>query len=115
MTPSPLSRERKLLSILASLTLAAGLSACVTRPVAVQLASGCSGLVPPVLTDGVAAPDLPANDTVGEWVAFGDAAVGRLDTANRNTQAAVEIVRRCEARDQKAAERLTRPWWKVWG
>lgn len=86
----------------------------MTRPVTVQNVSGCSALVPASLTAGVQAPELPSNDTVGEWVAFGDAAVGRLDTANRNTKAVVEIVSGCEKRDAAVAEKLTRPWWKIW-
>ena len=100
--------------LLTSLLLVAAPSACATPRVVVQNVSGCSALVPQELTAGVPAPDLPAADTVGEWVAFGDAAVGKLDQANRNTVVAVKIVQGCEARDKEAAPQIARPWWKVW-
>ena len=51
---------------------------------------------------------LPAGDTVGEWVAFGDAQTGRLDVANTHTAGALEVVQRCEARDAEAQRGLTR-------
>lgn len=57
----------------------------------------------------------PAHDTVGEWVAFGDAQTGQLDKANGRTADALAIVEKCEARDREAAERLRpKPWWRVW-
>jgi len=71
-------------------------------------AAGCSKLLPPDWADGVAAPELPAGDTVGDWIAFGDALTGRLDQANDRTRAAIGIVERCEARDAEAVRKATR-------
>lgn len=99
--------------ILASTLPLAGLSACATRPVAILSASPCSTLVPAEWRQGVPAPDLPAGSTAGEWAAFADAAVGRLDKSNGRTADALTIVERCEARDAQAADRLKpRPWWR---
>ena len=41
-----------------------------------------------------------------------DGQTGRLETANTNRKALVEVIERCEARDAKAAERIVAPWWK---
>lgn len=55
---------------------------------------------------------LPAHDTVGEWVAFGDAQTAQLDKANGRTLDALGIVESCEARDQAAVEKARgRKWW----
>jgi hypothetical protein len=55
---------------------------------------------------------LPAHDTVGEWVAFGDAQTAQLDKANGRTADALSIVEKCEARDAKAGEKARgRRWW----
>ena len=45
---------------------------------------------------------LPAGETVGDWIAFGDAQTGQLDKANGRTADAIGIVERCEARDRDA-------------
>lgn len=110
-SPSPALNSR---SILALVMLAGALSACASPRATIQLASGCSGLVPESIRAPVEAPALPSSDTAGDWIAFGDAAVGRLDTANLHTKAAVEIVERCEARDKTAVAEIERPWWKLW-
>lgn len=47
---------------------------------------------------------LPQGDTVGDWIAFGDAQTGRLDMANGRTADAIGIVQRCEARDAAALQ-----------
>lgn len=51
---------------------------------------------------------LPAGETAGDWVAFGDAQTGQLDKANERTTAAIGIVERCEARDREAITRAKR-------
>lgn len=56
----------------------------------------------------MAGADLPGGNTVGDWIAFGDAQTGKLDQANDRTKAAVGIVERCEARDAAAVKRATR-------
>jgi hypothetical protein len=75
-------------------------AACATPVTTAQ--AGCSSLIPEAWAAGVAGAPLPAGDTVGDWIAFGDAQTGRLDTANDRTKSAIEIERKCEARDAKA-------------
>ncbi len=86
------------------------LTACAGKPVVIASASGCSSLIPESWVAGVAPPDLPADDSVGAWVSFGDAAIGKLDQANSRTRDAIEVQRRCEARDREAVRRGSRGW-----
>jgi len=51
---------------------------------------------------------LPDGNTVGDWIVFGDAQTARLDQANSRTKDAIEIQRRCEARDAAAVKKATR-------
>lgn len=51
---------------------------------------------------------------MGQWVAFGDAQTGQLERANDEKQTALWIVNQCEAEAKKAADDITRPWWKIW-
>lgn len=70
--------------------------------------AGCSSLVPDEWKKGVAGAPLPDGNTVGDWIAFGDAQTGKLDIANDRTVSAVGIIARCESRDEKAIEKATR-------
>ena len=56
---------------------------------------------------------MPAADaTAGDlWTAF-DGQTGRLDTANTNRQAVLEVIEGCEARDAATVKRLNAPWWQ---
>lgn len=85
------------------------LPACVGGPpiVTTQSAS-CAALLPGDWKRGVAGAPLPDGDTVGDWVSFGDAQTGKLDQANGRTKDAIEIVERCEARDNAAVRRASR-------
>ena len=56
----------------------------------------------------MAGAPLPSGDTVGDWIAFGDAQTGQLDKANDRYRAGVGIVGRCEERDREAVERSRR-------
>ena len=67
--------------------------------------SACSTLLPSEWRAGVPGADLPAGDTVGDWIAFGDAQTGQLDKANDRTRAAIGIIERCEERDRAAVQR----------
>lgn len=99
--------------ILASTLPLAGLSACASRPNVILSASPCSTLVPESWKAGVPAPDLPGGSTAGEWAAFADSAVGRLDIANGRALDGMRIVEACEARDKASAEALKpKPWWR---
>jgi hypothetical protein len=71
-------------------------------------AVGCSQLLPAEWKQGVAGAELPEGNSVGDWVAFGDAQTARLDQANGRTSDAIGIVERCEARDAAAVKRARR-------
>lgn len=85
------------------------LSACA-GPTVLSTPNGCQLLVPDAWAQGVAAPDLPAGDTVGEWIAYADAVVGKLDVANGRYKDAREIENKCVARDSAAVRKATRSW-----
>ena len=89
--------------------LAAGLSACASLSGVSPSASNCSGLVPSEWRSGVPSADLPAGQTVGDWVAFGDAQTGQLDKANDRTKSTLSIVEKCEG-----LFATPKPWWRVW-
>lgn len=85
------------------------LPACVGGPpIVTASAAGCSKLLPTEWKAGVAGAELPAGNTVGDWISFADAQTGKLDQANERTKAAIGIVERCEARDAEAVKRATR-------
>ncbi len=99
-----MKKVRPLLAMLA-------LSACAT-PTVLATPNSCSGLIPETWRGGVPGAPLPAGDTVGDWIAFGDAQTGKLDQANGRTKDTIEIVSKCEARDSAAVRKATRPWWR---
>ncbi len=51
---------------------------------------------------------MPVDDTVANWVSFGDQQTGQLDKANDRAISAIGIIERCEARDQAAVKRSRR-------
>lgn len=82
----------------------------MTIPVALD----CAGRIPPQLRAEVAPASPPADNSVGEWVAFGDAQTGRLETANDSKATLLWILDACEAEERSAVARLApRPAW--WG
>lgn len=98
---------RTMLLSLGLVTLA--LQACVGGPPIVTTSgAGCASLIPPEWREGVAGADLPDGNTVGDWIAFGDAQTGKLDQANDRTASTIGIVERCEARDAEAVRQATR-------
>jgi hypothetical protein len=94
------------LSILPLVMLACGLSACAA-PIVTTQSAGCSSLIPDSWLLGVPAAPLPDGNTVGDWEVFADAQTGKLDQANSRTKDAIEIQRRCEARDAAAVKKAT--------
>lgn len=86
---------------------AASLASCAA-PVVQSTPNSCSTLLPADWKQGVDGADLPDGNTVGDWIAFGDAQTGRLDVANGRTKDAIEIVERCEERDAAAVKKATR-------
>ena len=85
---------------------ATSLSACAA-PIVTTSPSSCSSLLPQEWKQGVAGADLPDGNTVGDWIAFGDAQTGKLDQANGRTKDAMGIIERCEARDKESIKRAT--------
>ena len=96
-------KARGRLSLLLCATLAS--AACVSAPPIVTASSACSSLLPTEWQEGVDGAPLPEGDTVGDWIAFGDAQTGQLDKANDRYRAATGIVARCEQRDRDAIDR----------
>lgn len=90
----------------------ATLSAC-SPPTVISTPNSCSTLIPDSWAAGVPGAPLPDGDTVGDWISFGDAQTGKLDSANGRTRDSLQIISKCEARDLKAVRRATRPWWKL--
>ena len=112
MTKSSLRPALGLLSA-ACLMLACGACAGGPRTTTILAAVQCGPLVPDSLRRDVPGADLPADDTAGAWVAFSDAQTGRLDIANANKRAVVEIVDACDAQQTAIRTALTpKPWWK---
>lgn len=65
----------------------------------------CSRLLPDSWRQPVPGAPLPTGETVGDWIAFGDAQTGQLDKANGRTADAIGIIERCEERDRAAVKR----------
>ena len=82
-------------------------------PTVISTPNSCSSLLPQEWRQGVGGAELPTGDTVGDWVAFGDAQTGKLDMANGRTKDAIGIVERCEVRDAAAVKKATRHWWQI--
>ena len=82
-----------------------GLTACVGGPVIATTPSACSGLIPDGWKAGVSGAPIPEGNTVGDWIAFGDAQTGRLDVANGRQADTLAIISRCEQRDRKAVSK----------
>lgn len=82
----------------------------MTIPVALD----CAGRIPPQLRGDITPAAPPADNSVGEWVAFGDAQTSRLETANDRKATMLWIVEACETEERAAAARLTprSPWWR---
>jgi hypothetical protein len=90
------------LGLLATLACALFVAGCHT--VTVSGALNCAALIGPTLRADVPPADLPAENTVGAWVAGFDAQTGKLEDANGRRGAVVEIIDNCQAEQ----ERLTR-------
>lgn len=84
------------------------LPACAGAPPIAAIPSACSTLIPASWHDPVPGAPLPAGETVGDWIAFGDAQTAQLDKANGRTGDALDIIARCEARDAAAVKKVAR-------
>lgn len=45
---------------------------------------------------------------MGDWIKFSDAQTGQLDKSNDRYVSGIGIIKRCEERDRKAVESITR-------
>lgn len=90
------------------ISLAALAASACAAPIVTATPNSCSSLLPSSWLEGVPPPPLPQGNDVGDWISFGDAAIGKLDQANGRTKDAMEIVSKCEARDAKAVRKSTR-------
>lgn len=88
------------------------LTSCAA-PTVISTPNSCATLLPQEWKQGVAGAALPSGDTVGDWVAFGDAQTGKLDMANDRTTDAIGIIERCETRDAASVKKATRRWWQI--
>lgn len=91
-----------------------GIASCASAPRIVPIQYACASRVPPQLADDVPSAALPTENTVGQWVAFGDAQTGQLERANDEKQTALWIVNQCEDEAKKAADDITKPWFVFW-
>lgn len=98
-------------------TLACAACAGVPSTVTIPVALDCAGRIPPQLRADVSPAEPPADNSVGEWVAFGDAQTGRLQVANDRKGTLLWILDACEAEEKAAAEKLAPrpPWWRRLG
>lgn len=93
---------------------ALALSGCVSAPPIVATPSACASLLPEAWRIPVPGAPLPIEgNTVGDWIAFGDAQTGQLDKANERTLSSIAIVERCEQLNREAVAKAKRPWWKI--
>ncbi len=90
------------------LALGLTLAGCMGKPSVIAAPNSCVTLIPDTWRMGVPGVPLPADDTIGEWIAFGDGQTGKLDQANGRTRDTIEIVERCEKRDSEAVRKATR-------
>lgn len=81
------------------------LAGCVSAGPIMAEAGNCSAYVPDSWRFGVEGAMLPDGDTVGDWIAFGDAQTAQLDKANGRLSDTLHIVGECERRAEEAVKR----------
>lgn len=90
-------------------------SACTRSIVSYPPAPSCWDYVPAELVKPTPGAPLPADDTAGAWVTFGNSQTGQLEAANLKPPAIGHIVQTCERKHADAvakAERDSRRWWR---
>lgn len=106
--------NRALMTLLLVTSMTPAFAACVSAPRTVTLSSAfdCGSRVPPQLRKRVDGPPLPVSGEAGEWVEFGDKAIGKLDQANDSKETVLWIFDRCEAEKTAAVKEATsRSFW----
>lgn len=53
-------------------------------------------------------------DPLLDWQLYGAAETGQLNVANNDKAAGLVIIKLCEARDRRAYDKITAPWWAFW-
>lgn len=108
-------RQRRLLSCLALMPLAALLSAC-PGPINVSMtALDCPRLIPPALREPTPSATGPESDSQAAWVGFGVRQTGQLDKSNVDREAILQITDECHRQQTQAreeAQRRNRPWYR---
>ena len=101
--------------VLTLLSMTPAVAGCAGVQVTAAPPSACSSLVPKSLRDVVVGVELPSRTArAGDvWSAL-DGQTGKLDTANANGTASLEIVEACEKRDAATFKHVTRKWWQFW-
>lgn len=107
-------RLHRILAIPLAMLAMLGLGACVSARHTVTTPYACASRIPPQLAADVPPAAIPADNTIGAWVAGFDAQTGQLERANDEKQTALWIVRNCENEYAKAARDLNRPWFVFW-
>lgn len=78
-------------------------------------AEPCSSLAEPIL--GRVTPHAAigaSGDAALDWQLYGVAETGQLNIANNDKADGLSIIQRCEARDKRAYDKITAPWWAFW-
>lgn len=81
------------------------LQACVGGASIVATPAACLAFIPESWRLPVEGAPLPSGQTVGDWIAFGDAQTGRLDIANGRLADSYHIVGECERLNNEAVKR----------
>jgi hypothetical protein len=80
-------------------------SGCVSAGPILAETGSCSDYIPVAWRLPVPGADLPAGDTVGDWIVFGDQQTAQLDKSNGRLADTLHIVGECERRSKEAVRR----------
>lgn len=117
----------RLLRTISMASLFALTAACQSR-VVIPPAPSCADLIPEEWSEGVAGANFPPDrgplpveldkrvlrlgQDLTDSRVYGNEQGAALSKANGRTKDSIGIVKRCEARDQAVAAKLSAPWWK---
>lgn len=102
----------KLILLLATASLAAS---CASSRAIRPPAEGCSSLAEPILGRVTPHAAIGASDDAAlDWQLYGVAETGQLNIANNDKADGFAIIKKCEARDKRAYDKITAPWWAFW-
>ena len=105
-------QSAKLILLIATASLAAS---CASSRAIRPPAEGCSTLAEPILGRVTPHATIGASgDAALDWQLYGVGETGQLNVANNDKAAGLSIIQRCEARDKRAYDKITAPWWAFW-